>query len=393
MKHRILIAGAGIGGLAAALACAQRGCEVNVLEAVKEFKEVGAGIQLGPNAMKVIEALGLQDEVLKVACQPEAIVISSAASGKPISRMLLGDAALKKYSQRYVTLHRADLHAILLQAAQRAGVQIHGGQSLSKYEQYEQYICRLDADLPYKSDVLIGADGLWSQVRAQMLGDGAPRSTGHAAYRSFLPASAVPGVLRTPHTRVWWARDVHVVAYPMRCNTLWNLVVLAEMKGEEKNAQTGWSLDAQHEDVMRLFKRSEPQLKALLEAGSAGGWRRWNLFDRAPITAAQMAQSRVALLGDAAHPMLPYLAQGAAMALEDAWVLARCLSETNEAPQALQTYAQIRAPRNARVVKTAQRNGRIFHMSGVMAVARDAVLALQGTSVVGMPWLYGESVI
>jgi salicylate hydroxylase len=393
VKHRILIAGAGMGGLAAALACAQRGCEVNVLEAAKELKEVGAGIQLGPNAMKVLVALGLQEEVLKVASLPESVLIADAVSGKPISRMLLGDAALKKYGQRYVTMHRADLHAILLHAAQRYGVQIHLNQSLSKYEQTTQVIYRLDADLPYKSDVLIGADGLWSQVRVQMLGDGAPRSTGHAAYRRFLPASAVPDVLRTPHTRVWWARDVHVVAYPMRCNTLWNLVVLAEMKGEARQAQAGWSLDAQHDDVMRLFNRTEPQLRALLEAGSIGGWRRWNLFDRAPITAEQMAQGRVALLGDAAHPMLPYLAQGAAMALEDAWVLAQSLSSIADAPQALQRYAQLRADRNARVVRTAQRNGRIFHLSGAMALARNAVLSIKGTQVVGMPWLYGHSVV
>jgi salicylate hydroxylase len=392
VKHRILIAGAGIGGLAAALALTQRGCEVNVLEAAKEFKEVGAGIQLGPNAMKVLAALGLQEQVFKVASLPEAIVITDAESGKPISRMLLGQAVLQKYGAAYVTMHRADLHAILLNAAMQAGVQIHGHQTLSKYEQSTQSVCVPAANFIDKNDALIGADGLWSQVRAQMLQDGVPRATGHAAFRSFLPASAVPEALRAPTTLVWWARDVHVVAYPMRCNTLWNLVVLAEMK-EEERGQSGWSLDAQHDDVMRLFHRTEPQLKALLEEASAGGWRRWNLFDRAPISAAQMAQGRVALLGDAAHPMLPYLAQGAAMALEDAWVLARCLSETPDAPQALQRYAQIRAPRNARVVKTAERNGRIFHLSGVMAVARNSVLALQGTSVVGLPWLYGESVV
>jgi salicylate hydroxylase len=392
--HRILIAGAGIGGLAAALGLAQRGMKVTVLEATKEFGQVGAGIQLGPNAMKVLSALGLEDAVMQTACTPQAIVIADAASGQTISHMLLGDAVRQKYGQAYVSLHRADLHALLLRAALEAGVVLKTDQSLSKYEQTNQYVCRLDADFDQHFDVLIGADGLWSQVRAQMLGDGQPRASGHAAFRALLPAPAVPQALRTPHVRTWWARDVHVVSYPIRQTwegaCLWNLVVLAQMPDAQ---QQGWSLSTQHPEVMRLFGPTEPQLRALLDAGGAhaGAWRRWNLFDRVPLKASQMVQGRVALLGDAAHPMLPYLAQGAAMALEDAWVLANCLSTYANAPHALRQYAELRAGRNARVVRTAQRNGRIFHLSGAMALARNSVLALQGTQVIGMPWLYGYS--
>ena len=392
MTHRILIAGAGIGGLAAALSCVQRGMDVTVLEAAQEFGEAGAGIQLGPNAMKVISALGLHDEVMRMACLPEAVLIADAASGKPISRMLLGEAARQKYGDAYVSMHRADLHAALLTAARAAGVKLQVNQSLLNYEHSAQYIRRLDADFDQKYDALIGADGLWSKVRSQMLGDGAPRATGHAAFRALLPSDVVPEAMRTPHVRTWWARDVHVVSYPVRSGKLWNLVVLAEMP---QTAEQGWSLSASHEEVMRLFKLTEPQLKALLDAGGAQseGWKRWNLFDRKPLHAVQMAQGRIALLGDAAHPMLPYLAQGAAMALEDAWVLAQCLSADADVPQALQAYAHQRAARVARVVRTAQRNGQIFHLSGPLAVARDAVLSLSGTSVVGMSWLYGGSVV
>jgi salicylate hydroxylase len=394
----VLIAGAGIGGLAAALGLAQRGCEVTVLEAAKEFGEVGAGIQLGPNAMKVIAALGLEREALAVASVPQSIVILDASSGKPISRMLLGDAVRKRYGQAYASMHRADLHAILLSAASAAGVQLKSSQSLLKYEQTSESGRASTAVFSYEYDVLIGADGLWSRVREQMLRDGAPHATGHAAFRALLPTSSVPQALRTPHVRTWWARDVHVVSYPIRQNAagdgLWNLVVLAEMQGR-KQMDSGWSLSASHEEVMRLFKRTEPQLQALLDAGGAlaNGWKRWNLFDRKPLKASEMAQGRVALLGDAAHPMLPYLAQGAAMAMEDAWVLAQCLSVRADVPQALQRYAKLRADRNARVVATAQRNGRIFHLSGALAIARDAVLSLQGTQVVGIPWLYGNSVV
>jgi salicylate hydroxylase len=396
-KHRILIAGAGIGGLAAALACAQAGCKVTVMEAAPEFGEVGAGLQLGPNAMKVLAALGLEAQVSAVASVPESIVIADAVSGKPISRMLLGNAVRERYGQAYVSMHRADLHAILLHAARAAGVQLVVNQSLSKYERLAHEIQGLGGDFSYKSDVLIGADGLWSKVRERMLQDGAPRATGHAAFRALLPAASMPEALRTPHVRTWWARDVHVVSYPIRPASkggLWNLVVLAEMPEQERQRiDTGWSLKASHGDVMRLFKRVEPQLQALLDAGGAqpSGWIRWNLFDRKPLAANQMAQGRVALLGDAAHPMLPYLAQGAAMAIEDAWVLGQCLTGSVDAPQALREYALRRAKRNARVVRTAQRNGRIFHLSGAVATARDAVLALQGTQVLGMPWLYGES--
>lgn len=396
VTRRILIAGAGIGGLAAALSCARQGCEVTVLEAAAEFGEVGAGIQLGPNAMKVLAALGLGAQVHAVASFPESIVIADAASGKPISRMLLGNAVRERYGQAYVSLHRADLHAILLDAARSAGVQLVVNQSLSKYEQTTQEIQLLDADVPYKSDALIGADGLWSQVRQQLLQDGAPRATGHAAFRALLPAASMPQALRTPHVRTWWARDVHVVSYPLRGGSLWNLVVLAEIPGHMKQQlsqqiSSGWNLSVSHDDVMRLFKRIEPELQALLEAGAAqtGAWKRWNLFDRPPLKATQMAQGRVALLGDAAHPMLPYLAQGAAMALEDAWVLGQSLSAGADVRLALQRYAQLRASRNARVVQTAQRNGRIFHVSGLFANVRNAVLSMQGTQVVGMPWLYG----
>jgi salicylate hydroxylase len=388
LTHRILIAGAGIGGLAAALALARKGCDVTVLEAAREFGEVGAGIQLGPNAMKVLAALGLEQSVQAVASVPESIVIADAASGKPISRMLLGHAVRERYGQAYVSLHRADLHALLLRDAREAGVKLHNNQLLQKYERSAQEIYPLDADFGLSYHALIGADGLHSRVRAQMLNDGAPRATGHAAFRALLPAGSMPEALRTPHVRTWWARDVHVVSYPLKRDRLWNLVVLAEVPGQ---MESGWSLNASHEEVMRLFKRTEPQLQALLDAGGAqdNGWKRWNLFDRKPLQAAQMAQGRVALLGDAAHPMLPYLAQGAAMALEDAWVLAQCLTPRADVPQALANYARFRSERNARVVQTAQRNGRIFHLSGAMALARNAVLSLKGTQVVGMPWLYG----
>lgn len=387
MMQRVLIAGAGIGGLAAALACRQQGREVKVLEAAPEFGEVGAGIQLGPNAMKVLAALDLESEVLRVACQPEAILIANAVSGKLISRMLLGEAARQRYGQAYLSIHRADLHGILLRAAIARGVQLVANQTLQKYEQFAQTVTGLTQDSSYVAEVLVGADGLWSRVREQLVGDGAPRSTGHAAFRALLPREVMPVELRAPHVRLWWGRKIHVVSYPLRAGALWNVVILAEVDGV---IERGWTLNAEQNEVLALTARVEPQLQALLSAAKAAhsGWQRWNLFDRSPINEAMMAQGRVALLGDAAHPMLPYLAQGAAMALEDAWALGQSLNQHRDTVQALKNYVSARALRNARVVQAARRNGWIFHLSGPTALARDAFLSSKGTAVIGMPWLY-----
>jgi salicylate hydroxylase len=388
MTQRILISGAGIGGLAAALALARAGMQVQVIEAAAQLSETGAGIQLGPNAMKVLAGLGLETQVLAVASQPESIIIADADSGRPISRMLLGQAVRQRYGQAYVSLHRADLQALLLEAVRQACVDIHLGCALEKYDEQASSVTVQAGGQILQADALIGADGLWSRTRELLLHDGAPRATGHAAFRALVPAAQMPPALRTPHVRTWWARDVHVVSYPLRGGQLWNLVVLAEMHDSQAH---GWNMSATHEQVMSLFKRTEPGLAALLAAGGeqSAGWKRWNLFDRAPLPASRMARGRIALLGDAAHPMLPYLAQGAAMALEDAAVLAQCLRSESQTTAGLARYAQRRASRNARVVNTARRNGHIFHLNGIMATARNAVMSWQGTQVIGLPWLYG----
>lgn len=397
MKNQhVIVAGAGIGGLAAALALARAGQRVTMLERSAEFAPIGAGIQLGPNAMKVLASWGLQDALLAHACLPQAIAVHHAATGRSISRILLGSAVQQRYGQVYATVHRAHLHAVLLAAVQAqpsvqvlCGVPVQGVQTLTN--SVTQGAVQVSTpEHTYTADALVAADGVWSSVRPMVFADGAPRATGHAAYRTLLPMTDVPPIWRTG-VGVWWARDVHVVHYPVHSGQQLNLVVLSQASAAQATAS--WAQSTSHAQVMSQLPQVCPDLKALLnlaQANTQGGadpWNSWHLYDRP--AARSWVQGRVALLGDAAHPMLPYMAQGAAMALEDAAALGHQVALSTDWPTALKTYQQIRKARAERVVATARRNGRIFHLPAPWSIARDAVLAYQGTEVLGLPWLYG----
>lgn len=393
MKNQhVIVAGAGIGGLAAALALARAGQRVTVLERSAEFAPIGAGIQLGPNAMKVLASWDLQDALLAHACLPQAIAVHHAATGRSISRILLGNAVQQRYGQVYATVHRAHLHAVLLAAVQaQPSVQVLRGMPVQSVQTFPNSTVQVSTpEHTYTADALVAADGVWSSVRPLVFADGAPHATGHAAYRTLLPIADVPHAWRSG-VGVWWARDVHVVHYPVHSGQQLNLVVLSQASAAQATAS--WAQSTSHAQVMSQLPQVCPDLKALLnlaQANTQGGadpWNSWHLYDRP--AASSWVQGHVALLGDAAHPMLPYLAQGAAMALEDAAALGRQVALSTDWPTALKTYQQIRKARTERVVATARRNGRIFHLPAPWSIARDAVLAYQGTEVLGMPWLYG----
>ncbi len=418
MKNQhILIAGGGIGGLAAALALSQADQRVTVLERAAEFADIGAGIQLGPNAIKVLAQWGVRAAVLQLACLPEAIAVRDAATGRSLSRMLLGQAVQQRYGEVYACVHRADLHGALLQAVRaQSGVRMYcneevqgatessgNGNALRLTGSAKEGATEQSANNSaistapslqvqssqhtWYADALVAADGVASSVRQAVWADGAPRATGHAAYRTLLPIASLPASVRThaltSEVGVWWGRDVHVVHYPVRGGEFINLVVLSEQAAAK--AVPGWASVASNQDVERSVQAACPPLRALLACAST--WHSWHLYDR-PATPS-WAQGHIALLGDAAHPMLPYLAQGAAMALEDAAALAASVAQHSDWPAALQRYQSLRKARCERVVATAKRNGRIFHLAPPWSVARDAVLALKGTQVVGLPWLYG----
>jgi len=389
MKQPIVIAGGGIGGLAAALRCAAPEAMVHVIERAQAFSEVGAGIQIGPNVTRILKAWGLDNAVQSVAAFPDFLRIRQAHSGAQTGQLRLGVTAVARYGAPYATVHRADLHGVLLQAVQeQTRVQLILNQDVTGYAQHTDGVSvQLANGEPMMAKALVGADGLWSKLRAQMLGDTAPHFTGHLAYRAMLLQSELPAALRTQSVTVWMGPRLHVVQYPVRRGELLNLVAIVH--GPAPSDMTLWDHAANAADLARALGDVCGDLKALIEAVPA--WRLWPLCDRVPMRGAhQQAQGAVALLGDAAHPMRPYMAQGAGMAIEDADALGRCLAMPGaDVPAKLAHYAQLRWQRNARVQQRAIRNGQIFHAQGLLRWGRDTSMRLLGEGLLDVPWLYG----
>lgn len=392
MSAPVLIAGGGIAGLAAALALAQRGQASCVYERAAAFSELGAGVQLGPNAVGVLQQLGVLPDIAALACRPEALQVRSATSGKCISRMLLGAAMPARHGLPYLSIHRAHLHKALLQAAQSQPlIALHSSASVQGCKTQDDGIGLVFAHgQPVVGSALLACDGVWSRLAPQIAPQLRPAVySGHMAYRALLPMAQVrhllPGI--SSEVGLWLGAGAHVVHYPVDAGRQLNVVVLLE--APQPSADQGWNQPIPHGEVQTELERTLGQrqasaLQSLLWA--ADNWFAWALCGRAP--QGGWAAGRAALLGDAAHPMLPYLAQGAAMALEDAWVLAQHW-QPDQAAASLQQYAALRQARCIRVVNTAARNGRIFHASGPLAVARDAYLRLQHGRAMGLSWLYG----
>lgn len=387
----VLIVGGGIGGLAAALALQRQGRGCELWEQVPAFGEVGAGIQMGPNVTRILQAWGLGEALMEVAAQPQVLVCSDAVSGRELGRLSLQDMGVR-YGAPYVCIHRADLHAVLHRALDPASVRTHLGRELVQlHVGGDAGVQVTDADeRRMHARVLIGADGLWSKVRHRVWGEGAPASTGHWAYRTLLPMGLLPHRWREPRVQVWMAPGLHAVHYPVRRGEWLNVVVLVE--GQTQSSEPGWDVTRAPEliqaDVQAALRGLCHDLHDVLRP--VAQWRAWSLCARAPLQSADgMARGRVALLGDAAHPMLPYLAQGAGMAIEDAQALAAHLASGDDDEQALLGYAQSRWARNARVQVRAQRNGQIFHAAGPLAWARNTALRLAANRLMDQPWLYG----
>ncbi len=396
---RVLIVGAGIAGLAATLACGQTGLPVHLIERAPAFQEVGAGIQLGPNVTRIVQRWGLGAALEQVASLPDILQVRSAVTGRELGRLPLGQDMRQRYGAPYATVHRADLHQLLLHAVQAQGLaQMHLGGELKRFEQTgEGVTVRLSGGSTELGDVLLGADGLWSVVRRELLNDAAPGPSGHLAYRALLRQSDMPASLRSQQVTVWLGPRLHAVQYPVRGGDWLNLVVIVHGGADWMQAANStpgqlanWNQEADRAQLQQALRGTCTTLNELVDAAPA--WRLWILCDRPPMNGPhEHARGRVALLGDAAHPMRPYLAQGAGMAIEDAAAIAQVLSASYPTVEiALQEFAQRRWARNRQVQERSRRNGQIFHATGPVRWGRDAAMAVLGTRLLDMPWLYGQ---
>ena len=388
MSLEIAIAGGGIGGLAAALTLSRSGHQVQLFEKATTFDDVGAGIQLGPNATRLLHAWGLKDALRACSFTPQRLQVKSAVSSRVLGELTLGSAITARYGAPYLTLHRADLHGLLLQAVQQTATVLRSDSTVQSFQQKAQTLSLQTSHGVHNTDVLVAADGLWSTIRALLLSDGLPRRTGHLAYRALIQQAVLPERLRSQNVTAWLGPNMHAVQYPVRSGDWLNVVVF--IHGNVPDDFQNWNHSANAADLKGALQGSCPALQDLLQA--VPDWRLWVMHDRPPMQGAhQMAQGRVALLGDAAHPMRPYLAQGAGMAIEDAAGLGLALNGATpqNASTALQQYAANRWQRNARVQARALRNGQIFHATGPVRWGRDVAMKLMGERLLDMPWLYG----
>ena len=389
---KILIAGGGIGGLAAALACTRAGTEVSLFERAAAFAEVGAGVQLSPNVVRVLHNWGLKQALDAVVSVPPQLQIRSAVTGVELGVLRLGDTIQARYGAPYLTIQRSDLHHVLLaELMRRDQAPLSLNSELASFSQSEEGVTlRLVDGRAVQGDALVGADGGFSAVRQQLLNDGVPTPTGQLAYRTLVAQSSLPAHLRSQHVTAWLGPHLHVVQYPVRRGEYLNVVAIVH--GPLTGDLADWDHSANAPQLQRLMASTAPALQELMAA--IPFWRLWGLSIRPPMAGAhEQAKGRVALLGDAAHPMLPYLAQGAGMAIEDALVLSQVLHDAGPAtgetiPDRLARYASQRWQRNARVQARAIRNGKIFHATGPIRLGRNAAMKVLGERLLDVPWLY-----
>jgi len=352
---KIVIAGGGIGGLTAALCLNHFGFEAQVLEQAPVFSEIGAGIQISPNGMKVLQALGLDDAIAAVAFRPTASTMRIGTSGDTIFERPMGSRMERKYGAPYLHIHRADLIEILAQAVrERMPDALRTNVCVTGYLQDDNGVYVQTNGDAVAGDILIGADGIKSAIRNTMLGPQNPRFTGNVAWRAVVPVEKLGRHVPEPKATVWTGKDKHAVTYLLRGGELANFVGVVE---RDDWREESWSATGTREQALADFAGWHPVVTTLIEQADAH--YRWALFDRKPL--GQWTDGRAALLGDAAQPMLPFMAQGAAQAIEDAYVLARALSENSDTVSALNKYANKRKLRTARVQAAASANMELFH--------------------------------
>ncbi len=384
----VLVLGGGIGGLAAALALGKKGCRVRLFEQGSELKEIGAGIQLGPNVYHMFEVLGLTAAIERWSAHPENLIMMDALTGEEVTRLPVGSEAFRQRFRGYPygVIHRGDLYQVLLEACRaEKNVELNEKRKgLSFEDRGDRVVLRMEGGEAIEGACLIGCDGLWSKVRAQLLADGKPRVSGHIAYRAVLPRAEVPDDLWQNNVVLWAGPKTHLVHYPLRRGELYNLVAVFHSDRYEE----GWDVFGDTEELTRKFEHERAEVKRLLEKINV--WKMWVLCDREP--ARRWSKGRATLLGDAAHPTLQYLAQGANMAIEDAVVLAAYAEITGfDWEKAFKLYEDARYKRTARVQIMSRYYGDAYHAAGVVRELRNDILAPTpgaAPDFEGVAWLY-----
>jgi salicylate hydroxylase len=373
----VLIAGGGIGGLTAALCFAKRGARVQVFEAAPQFGEVGAGIQLTPNCTRVLHDLGLQSALRHVAFLPEAVEIRDWKSGRLLSSNPLGAQVVTDYGFPYYHIHRADLMQVLVAAAEaQSNIALHTSASVDDIESIDGGDDGVSVQVGgarYDGGLLVGADGIQSTVRATLFGAQAATFTGNVAWRGLVPADRLPANLVRPVAGVWLGPHKHFVHYFVRAGEMVNCVCVVEKAGWEVES---WTERGDHTELKTDFAGWHETIQVLIDHMDPEQCFKWALFDRPPKS--RWSSGRVTLLGDACHPTLPFLAQGAAMAIEDGAVLAACIAQGGDVSERLRQYESLRRPRTERIRAGSRRNAKIFHMTGIQAWLRNQVVGRAG---------------
>jgi 2-polyprenyl-6-methoxyphenol hydroxylase-like FAD-dependent oxidoreductase len=386
---RIVIAGGGIGGLAVALGLAQRGFHALVLEKSTKFGEIGAGIQLAPNAFRSFDYLGVGDAARGMAVYIDRLRLMDAISGDEICHIPLDEPFRARFGNPYAVVHRGDLYRVFLDACRaNPNVELRANSEFDSYEQdADSVTVRLVAGEPVVGDALIGADGLWSKVRRQVVGDGPPRVSGHTTYRSVIPTERMPEDLRWNAATLWAGPRCHAVHYPLSGWKFFNLVVTYHNDAPEPVAGKPVS----EEEVMAGFTHTHQRVQGIIRHGS--DWKLWVLCDRDPVL--NWTDRRVTLLGDAAHPMLQYFAQGACMAMEDAVCIAHFAEQfAGDFERVFEAYQRQRVLRATRVQLQSRAIGEhIYHPSGAHAALRNAIMRQKTPDdwYDTLGWLYGGS--
>ena len=375
--RHVIVAGAGIAGLTAALAMAKAGLRVTLLEQADKLLETGAGLQLSPNATRVLTALGLRERLMPHVVAPHAVRVMSGGSGREIVRIPLADAETR-YGAPFWVLHRADLQAALLAAAQSSmDITLRLGTKVEDFAAHAKGVSVLGRQAKQVFDergmALVGADGIWSNVAARLKRQRPAQFSHRTAWRALVPADSVPPEFRAPFVHLWLGLDAHLVHYPVKGGSLINIVGIVHDDWNE----IGWSAPGEPKEILRHYARWTWHDRARDLIATPKRWLKWALYERR--AAFRGGDGPVTLIGDAAHPMLPFLAQGAGMAIEDAAVLAWCLKEYRDDPaDALRAYEGARRQRTARAQQVSHRQGGLYGRSGPEALVRNLGMRILG---------------